>query len=122
MLKEVPCQFCQQAAPYSPIEEFENLEVYAYLCETCQAEYLYFKNSTHAISWSLYTTINNRLYRWSIGFSGNATLTYLKNNQLPRTRLTHETEKLMWIAKGNPQPTITPYNIQQKLSIYLLFS
>lgn len=121
MLKEVPCRFCQQPVPYSPIEEMEKLEVYAYWCEPCQAEYLYFQDSNHASSWSLYVTINSRIYRWTVSASGNAVLVYLKNPNLPRDRVAHEMEKLLWIAKGDPQPTITPQNIRSKVQTYLVF-
>jgi hypothetical protein len=121
MIKKVPCQFCQQPAPYSPIEELETIAVSAYWCDNCQAELLYFKDSDHVNSWSLYVAFNNRVYRWTVGASGNAALIYVKNAELPRTRVSQDVEKLLLIPRGSTQPVITPQNIEQKVKTYLLF-
>ena len=120
-MKEVICQFCQQPAPYSPLEEMEMHAIKVYWCEPCHAEYLQFSESPHVNSCSLYTTVSGRMYRWTVSALGQASLWYIKKPGIPGVKVNRETQQLMHLSKEDVQPVITPQNIHHKISTYLLF-
>lgn len=115
------CKFCQQDVLYRPLEELEHLGVKVYFCYDCSAEYLYWDNANLGSSFattSIYTTYKDKMYRWTT--TGNsAHLWYIKTPGIPGTR---KNENLELIKTFNSNlPDITPDNIQDKLSVYLLF-
>lgn len=120
-MKEIICQFCQQQAPYTPLEEMELHSVRVYWCELCHAEYLHFSESPVVNSCSLYTVINGRMYRWTVTEPGKASLWYIREPGEPGVRPNRHTERLLSLSKEEAQPVVTPQNIHDKLSTYLLF-
>jgi hypothetical protein len=120
-MKEVICQFCQQLAAYTPLEEMEIHSVRVYWCEPCHAEYLHFSESPVVNSCSLYTTINNRMYRWSVTVLDHASLWYIEEPGIPGVKANKGTVRLFSLGRGEAKPTVTPQNIHDKLATYLLF-
>lgn len=113
------CRFCQQATRYSPIREMENINVKVHWCEVCQAEYLRFADSDKAYTCSLYTIINQRMYRWTTNAHGNAWLYYIKEPGVPGER---PNRGIQWILTlNNVADKLTPQNINAKIRTYLLF-
>lgn len=120
-MKEIICQFCQQAAVYSPIEEMELMSIRVHWCAQCHAEYLHFSESPVVNSWSLYITISERMYRWTVTALGAASLWYIKEPGVPGSRANRNYQRLLNLTKEDVQPTINPQNIKSKIQTYLLF-
>lgn len=124
------CRFCSGPVPYTPLAEMEELDVKVYFCSTCIAEYCYFWDDVHG-SWqrngqpssvSLYTTINTKVYRWTISSTGDANLWYIKNPGIPGTRKNIDLECLKsFMTKDGSVPEITPQNINDKIRTWLVF-
>lgn len=113
------CQFCGKYAQYSPIEDMKKFNAKVYFCYTCSVEYIYWGNGGYT-SISIYSTYNNKMYRWSfIASTGEAFLFYVKIPGIPGTRRNDGVE-LIKSFKSNI-PTITPANFVDKLAVYLLF-
>lgn len=113
-----PCQFCANGASYAPLDEMEKHGVKVYFCYECRAEYLYFSDGL-AASVSLYTEINQRMYRWTVTSQNVAQLIYIKNPGIPGTRKNENLEFIKSFQKDFPQ--VTPQNINEKLRTWLVF-
>lgn len=88
-------------------------------CYRCSAEYIYFLDEK-PFSISLYTTINDKMYRWTTyRHCKDSQLWYVKNPGIPGVRRNSGLEFIK--AFNLDAPKITPDNISNKLPIYLLF-
>jgi hypothetical protein len=117
-----PCQFCQQFPHYAPLEEMENHGVKVFFCHPCRAEYLCWDDNNTYSSVSIYTEIQNRIYRWTRWTNtakGAAQLWLIKNPGVPGTRRNQNLESVMYLEKDIPD--ITPDNIKEKIKTWLLF-
>ena len=112
------CRFCGRVATYAPLEEMDRYNIRVYFCHPCQAEYLFWANDD-AASWSLYTTYNGRMYRWTLSVTGSAQLWHIKTPGIPGTRRNENLEFIRGFV--NDIPNMTPDNFLDKLSIYLVF-
>jgi hypothetical protein len=117
------CTFCQKETVYVPLivknkdGKATNRVFQVYYCYDCQAEYAYFGSIKNV---HLYTTINNRMYRWSLELNGSmGRLWYVGEPGEPGVR---PNRKLELVKNFQSMfPTITPQNIQDKLKFILLF-
>lgn len=121
-----PCKFCAKETVYVPLiikggngdKSFHKFDVH--YCYNCAAEYVKFgdANSIH-----IYTTINNKMYRWSVNDIEShpqlGTIWYIGEPGEPGVR-TNRKLKLLKSFHGN-FPQITPENIERKLRFMLLF-
>lgn len=124
------CTFCGGVAAYSPLVEMEEHNVKVYFCSDCRAEYLYFWDSRsenwrlhgNPSSISLYTTINDKMYRWTISSTGDGLLWYVKNPGVPGSRKNSDMEPVKsFRVKEGAVPDITPQNINDKVRTWLIF-
>lgn len=112
------CKFCKWEVSYCPLKEMEEHGVKIYFCVPCQAEYLFWKNTR---SFSLYTTINDKMYRWSIMWGGSvAHLWYVKDPGIPGIKRNKNLELLKDFSKDDI-PHITPQNVNSKIKAWLPF-
>jgi len=117
----MPCKFCQKETDYVPLvikggngdNSFHTFEVY--YCYGCAAEFVEWRAApaTH-----LYTTINNRMYRWSIG-TESCHIWYVGKPGEPGVRPNKDLKLVKTFKSDFPQ--ITPENIERKLRFILLF-
>lgn len=110
------CRFCQKETVYVPLTISARRTFKVYHCYDCSYEYV------DELSWSnhhLYTSINNRMYRWSVDESGTAAhLWYVGEPGEPGVRANR---KLFLVKSFKDFPSITPQNIERKLRFILLF-
>jgi hypothetical protein len=126
---DLPCQFCPRLADYSPIHELDsNAQVFQerlliYFCSDCRAEYLVYKKSNKLYSTSLYTKINDRVYRWSVLSEGSAQLWLVKEPGTPGISINKGLSmvKSFFPPEGEDVPTLTPENINEKIRTWLVF-
>lgn len=112
-----PCQFCGLDANYTPLDKMERHSVGVHFCYNCNAEFLYYKSGAKA-SFSLYTKINNKLYRWTVaGQSG--TIWYVDKPGVPGVSVNEGMTAVKTFY--DDVPDITPQNINDKLKTWLLF-
>jgi hypothetical protein len=119
------CKFCGQLSTYAPLDEFKRFKIDIYYCHTCQAEYLYWSNGDIS-SWSLYTTINDRMYRITYSYPGAGEvhgITRLWYIQDPGNPGTRKNNGCSFISNFDniEMPEITPHNVNEKIRSYLLF-
>jgi len=111
------CQFCNGFAQHSPLQELSRYKVAIYFCHLCQAEYLYSGND-ELLSVSLYTTINNRMYRWSLS-SDFARLWWVKKPGITGVKKNEGLVCLLTLEENIP--SLLPSNINEKVKNWLLF-
>lgn len=116
------CQFCTKEISDAPVNEMAKHGVGVYFCHPCQAEYLYFRSGTCA-SVSLYTTINERCYRWTVTSVDTAQLWYVKEPGIPGVRKNEGMEPVKGFSKsdGDTIPELTPSNVNGKIRVWLPF-
>jgi hypothetical protein len=112
------CRFCQQIAPYTPLEDMELHGIKVYYCFSCQAEYIYWRDGTIANT-SLYTSINDKMYRWSVYPNDGMRLWYFRVPGIPGARANKGGKVLFHIE--NNYANITPQNVEAKIRNILLF-
>ncbi len=117
-----PCKFCQKDTVYVPLiikggngdKNFHKFDVY--YCYDCAAEYV---NWSDGISTHLYTTVNNRMYRWSQGNkSTTAQLWYVGKPGEPGKSPNKE---MLLVKSFKDFPLVTPQNVERKIRFMLLF-
>ena len=118
------CKFCNQEAAYKPLKEM-NLFFDIYFCEPCLAEYLYYSSSISGTeedlwAYSLYTYINEQLYRWNVSMSGSGLIWHIKEPGVPGVTPNRKTKLIKSITQ-NPLPIITPQNINERLRTWITF-
>jgi len=111
------CSYCSGMTAYAPLEEMERHGISIYFCHPCLAEYVYFQSGTLA-SQSLYTTINHRMYRYSISYGGTTQLRFIGQPGIPGQRPNRDTQL---IKTFRDTPDLTPQNINEKLRTWLIF-
>lgn len=118
-MKSIKCKFCHGEAVYSPIEDLKQHAINIFFCDTCRAEYLAFPDSRIS-SVSIYTEINNKMYRWTTTSNNRGTLSIIKNPGIPSNR---KNEGVIYVLSFNNilPNTVTPDNIQQKIKAWLIF-
>jgi hypothetical protein len=119
------CQFCSQPTLYvpltttaiNPVSKTRSLRVH--FCADCQAEYVIWKDDGSVASIHLYTTINDKMYRWTTGTSiKHARLFYIGQPGIPGKEANKEVE---FIQRFDTFPQITPQNIEEKIRFMLPF-
>lgn len=124
---DLPCKFCSKTADYSPIHELDSTvfqqRLLVYFCSDCKAEYLVYKRSNKLYSTSLYTKINDRLYRWSVISEDSAQLWLVKEPGLPGISINKGLSivKSFFPLEGDAIPALTPENINEKIRTWLVF-
>lgn len=125
------CRFCLQEVPYKPLKEMDENDIDVHFCYTCNAEYLYWKlfgeNENEWVSWSLYVTIGDKMYRWTYSSAETAQLWYVKEPGEPGTRANHKLDLLYYCGFKNalestPIPDINPQNAVEKIKLLIMFS
>jgi hypothetical protein len=92
-----------------------------YFCYPCKAEYCQFWQSTVFANISLYTEINQEMYRWSVSSTGDAQLWYVGEPGEPGIRANKKLESIKYFRTETVNvPTITPLNINEKIRTWLL--
>lgn len=116
------CRFCQKDARYAPIAELDAHGMKVYFCDECSAEYVFYAAGLLS-HYSLYTTINTKMYRWTRSMSaysgGRAWLRYIETPGIPGA-VANKDVSLIKTFFGDV-PDITPQNINEKLKTYLVF-
>jgi hypothetical protein len=124
---DLPCKFCPKLADYSPIHELDsNAQVFQerlliYFCSDCRAEYLVYKKSNKLYSASLYTKINDRVYRWSVLSEGSAQLWLVKEPGTPGISINKGLSMVKAFFQPDSVPALTPENINEKIRTWLVF-
>jgi hypothetical protein len=117
------CQFCEQwAAAYEPIEKMEKHGIGVYFCHICRAEYLFFDKG-ETFSYSLYTEINGKMYRWTCN-AQCCLISYVESPGVPGISVNQNIShiKVFWFSDGFIDPKLTPKNVNQKLKTWITFS
>jgi hypothetical protein len=118
------CEFCNTDTMYLPLAigtQYESLNsrvLRVHFCRPCQAEYVYWSNDGVLASIHLYTTINEKMYRWSMvpAISGGR-LWHVGTPGIPGK----ESNKDLTLLKNLDLNSITPSNVEEKIRIYLPF-
>lgn len=123
-MMEVICRFCEKEADYAPLPEMEEYNIKIFYCKKCQAEYVFYESGKLA-NYSLYVTINDKLYRWAVTVGGaHARMSYVEYPGIPGFKRNQGLQTLATFGtcgqNGNQIPDITPSNIPQKLRTYLV--
>ena len=113
------CKFCNQEAEFKPLKEMQ-LHFDIYFCKPCLAEYLYYPDEDEIWGYSLYTYINNQLYRWNVSGLGNAYIWHVKKPGIPGIAPNRKT-KLLKTIKQDPLPAVTPANVNERLHTWITF-
>lgn len=97
-----------------------------HFCFKCNAEYLYWKDDGEQASWSLYVTINERMYRWTHSAANTAQLWYIKEPGEPGTRKNNGLEFIYGCGQysgtqATPIPDINPQNAIDKITLLLVW-
>jgi hypothetical protein len=111
------CRFCQNPAEHKPLPEAETLAMEIYFCFTCGAEYSTYSGRLN-IYYSLYTFINNRLYRWSTG-GVSSYLYYISVPGIPGVKV--NSGVTLVTSFDSELLNITPQNINEKIKTILMF-
>ena len=119
-MKTIECKFCKEEAIYSPIDELKKHAVNIFFCHTCRAEYLVFPDGKIA-STSLYTDINEKMYRWTVASNNKGTLSLINNPGIPGTRKNGEMISIKSFNDTFKNINITPDNIKEKIQAWLIF-
>lgn len=124
------CRFCQKETVYVPLTIKYKARsagittslpkpkvIPVYYCYDCRAEYAFFGGLLNV---HLYTTIKDRMYRWSVEWDGSmGRLWYVG---MPGTPGKAENKDLRLVKDfKQTYPKITPQNIQEKLRFILTF-
>lgn len=125
MKKPKSCKFCPTKnynAVYAPIDDMERHGAHVFFCHACQAEYIYFADGICACT-SLYTTINNKMYRWTVTSVGTGNLSYIGQPGIPGVKKNDQIQTIKYFdpQQGHKVHHLTPQNVQEKLKIWLLF-
>jgi hypothetical protein len=118
-----PCKFCDGYAIHAPVDEMKKHGAEVFFCHDCQAEYIYFIKKDICASTSLYTKINNRMFRWTVTSAGIGTLSRIINPGVPGIK---KNGKVEFLKSFNPKlgqkfNSITPKNIYEKIKTWILF-
>lgn len=112
------CQFCQQPAQDSPIPGTSTNRILLFFCHPCQAEYLVWTSSNKQSSVSLYTTIDNKLYRLTTT-DYQSTLSYIQDPGIPGQK---RNKNIKTIKCFEQLEDINPKNINEKIKLFITFS
>lgn len=117
-MDSVKCLFCPNPPEYKPLAEMEQHSAKVFFCFKCNAEYTLWNGNQNKY-YSLYTVINNKMYRWSSN-NHSGYLYYIKTPGTPGIKANAD----MVLVKAFPdlQSSITPINIKEKIKIILTFS
>lgn len=107
------CSFCQTSVPPAPIQSLAAFGIDVYFCYTCNAEYVDYKNK---ITVSLYTSIEDKLYRWSIYDHAHRLYSY-KTFGIPGKSVNTGAKLLATL----PPSDIHPHNVRNKIKLFLTF-
>lgn len=111
------CNFCQQQTKNATFGDLERYGMKVNFCHTCLAEYVFYSDG--ALShWSLYTTINEKMYRWTVN-SASAWLRLIGTPGIPGVSQNEDLKNIRVFKENIPE--INPSNISEKLRTYLLF-
>jgi hypothetical protein len=84
------------------------------------AEYVYGVTSKIPYAVNLYTTIHDKMYRWSYHFvTKTGTLWYIETPGIPGVTPNRDMQMLKVIHEDAPK--VTPQNLNDKLKLILLF-
>jgi hypothetical protein len=115
------CKFCQQETQFVPlIDERINETFDIYFCATCNAEYLCIVGESKIWSYSLYTDINEKLYRWTVSGIMGAHVWHIGKPGIPG-KIPNKNTKLITTIKQEPLPDVTPQNVNHKLRTWITF-
>lgn len=116
---------------FSPINELAEQGLYSYFCTPCSSEYVAWISAHDRIiriqpdieykgSLHLYTTINEKLYRWTVSL--DMKVAYLRHYKEPGVpgKIPNRKSELLHVFRDNI-PEITPANIKEKIQTFLIF-
>jgi len=114
------CQYCQKEVINSLyIDDLAEVNINIYFCNNCNVEYLYFDKSDTFISKSIYTSINNIVYRWVDPSFGSCQLIKVCSNTIPDLKRYNLTNHII-IKCNKGEIEISPSNINKKVKNILL--
>jgi hypothetical protein len=117
------CNFCHQIPSAAPLPEMKAHGIDIYFCFTCQTEYSYWSKSGNLNSYSMYHTIDEKMYRWTVLPSGNCQLWHVQAPGIPGSRVNKNLKLIIKFNKKDselPISNITPSNIDEKIRLYLV--
>lgn len=119
------CHFCDKETAYvplsvgSPYKPLSPKMLRVHFCQACQAEYVYWSDDGTLSFLHLYTTINDKMYRWTVSESEKAAcLSYVEKPGIPGRRAN---EKIQLLKKLEDHPDLTPQNVAEKIKFILLY-
>ena len=114
------CDFCQKETVYCPITiSKKQRKLTTYFCYDCKAEYVCWSGA-NVTARHLYTVIDEKCYRWSVTMISNVGHIWLILEPGIPGKQANKKLELVRVFKEDV-PIITPDNIKDKLSTYLLF-
>lgn len=113
------CKFCQQEAIYVPLKVNQKRTFEVHYCFDCKAEYLDY--GTEGTATHLYTSINDKMYRWSVIESEEGSSGFIWFVGEPGEPGVRPNRKLRLLKSFDFLPAIVPANVEQKLRFMLLF-
>jgi hypothetical protein len=118
------CKFCKAPATYAPVDRMDSFGIKVYFCHPCSAEYLYFTRGDAPCekpsSFSLYTVINSKMYRWTVRADDGVQVWHVKKPGIPGVSINQDMTPVVYI-KDIETANINPQNIQVKLQTWLPF-
>lgn len=114
------CNFCQKETSDKSISLTPKRNMKVDFCTDCSAEYVYWSDANETpYAVHLYATIGDKMYRWSSYF-GHAVghLWYIEVPGIPGLVPNRKTKLLKTLQDD---PKITPQNINEKISLIILF-
>lgn len=121
------CHFCGKETSHVPLEKVSFIKIY--FCYSCRAEYTQWGPVKASVFVHLYTTINDKVYRWTTCETSfqeqqeqqkqHGSIWYIQYPGLPGVRPNKGTKRLKEFRSN--LPTITPDNVNAKLKFMLLF-
>jgi hypothetical protein len=113
------CKYCNSKLISISCEENYLYNITILYCIECRAEYFYISNDKLS-SISLYTSINDKIYRWTEIINGVRQLWHVIKYERPGSRSLINNKKILTIK--NSSINLNPKNIQEKIKSYLNFS
>jgi len=115
------CKFCKESTVDKSLNVTPQRNMKVDFCETCHAEYVYWVDTDKTpYAVHLYTTINDKLYRWSFyEDEQEGRLWYYEEPGIPGLKPNRKAKLLK--VFHDYFPDITPVNITDKVKMILLF-
>lgn len=121
-MNDFKCLFCFNLATPAPQKKLDAYGIYVRFCHKCMVEYISHEDRSKVNYYSLYTTINDKVYRWTVSTLERPLYAWLRHVQNPGIPGYMINKDMVVIKRFKDDiPNITPQNINEKVKTYLIF-